>query len=41
VQDKENKKLIHEIKQKTTKKKLVQDQEEKKELWERGRELGG
>lgn len=41
MQDKENKKLIHEIKKKKTKKKLVQDPEEKKELWERGRELGG
>jgi hypothetical protein len=41
VQDKENKKLVHEIKKKKTKKKLVQDKEEKKELWERGRELGG
>jgi hypothetical protein len=41
VQDKENKKLVHEIKKKKTKKKLVQDKEEKKELWEREEESWG
>jgi hypothetical protein len=41
VQDKENKKLVHEIKKKKTKNKLVQDKEEKKELWEREEESWG
>jgi len=41
VQDKENKKLVHEIKKEKTKNKLVQDKEEKKELWEKEEESWG